>query len=127
MLALVFLAGQLGGLAHETTFVHSYCAEHGERVHSDVHELAKHSAAAGELRAHRDQQRVSDRDDPSGDPEHEHCPLSIASREPAAVAHTPSVTAAAAPARVATWPAQAATDARIAGYRLAPKTSPPAA
>lgn len=120
--ALFVLASWLGAL-HEATTSHVRCATHGELVDSDGPLVPSAVADAGEAQAAMADALPSAR--AHGD---DHCLLAAAARtsriapRAAMLAVAPAALAAGAPA-AAPCVAPALT---VLGYRIAPKTSPPA-
>src|SRR5690606_524125 len=119
LIAVVFVAGNLGSLLHEATERHARCPEHGELMHVE----AAAPGAAGEDA--RDVAALARPSSDSSEHEHEHCFLCPSSRERACLG--PIHAAALAPvARFAPPPARAESAPRARHvYALAPKNSPP--
>jgi hypothetical protein len=135
LLALVFVAGQLGSLLHAVSERHARCPEHGELVHVDALPLA---AATGPMAATAATGRDTATETDLGDAdalrgtastgeghEHDHCYLCPVSRERLGPVPNTGAIAAVTPAEVAhSLPAVVAPSGRR-GYVIAPKTSPP--
>ncbi|WP_428264340.1 hypothetical protein [Haliangium sp.] len=127
LLAFVFVAAQLGGFVHEVFEQHTRCAEHGEVVHVDT--LARAAAQGAPLVADGGGDCDALRDDSSaaGNDGHEHCYLSMSTRErlaPAVPVHSVGLVATPERVHAASPPAAPAERER---YTIAPKTSPPQA
>jgi len=117
--AAAFVLTSLLGVIHEAATRHVVCAAHGELMHADmpttrVAEVLQHGSVARDLPA-------------SESHGHEHCALASALRQ-SRIAPRASVIAApvATTHPVTTTLAPTARAVRIALYRTAPKTSPPA-
>jgi hypothetical protein len=138
LLALVFVAGQLGSHLHAVSERHARCPEHGELIHVDALPLAAATGPMATTAAGRDTatDTASDtalggadalrRDASAADGhEHDHCYLCPVSRERLGTVPTVGAVAAAMPAVVAhSLPAVVAQSGRPR-YVIAPKTSPP--
>ncbi len=131
LLALVFVAGQLGSHVHAVSERHVRCPEHGELIHVDALPLAAGPVAAtaatspasgtapGEADALRNDASAVDGH------EHDHCYLCPVSRERLGTIPNAGALAAVMPAVVAhSLPAVVAQSGRPR-YVIAPKTSPP--
>ncbi len=134
LLALMFVAGQLGSQWHALTERHARCPEHGELVHIDAMTGplpatmtmtaaavtgAEAGTAAGDADALRDGAAAADGH------EHDHCYLCPVSRERLGMVPNAGAISAAMPAVVAhSLPAVIAQSGRQR-YVIAPKTSPP--
>jgi hypothetical protein len=114
LLAVIFVAGQLGGAVHNLLVSHVVCLEHGEVIHSSAaperQPASPHrGVAASPVRGH----------------EHDVCLIALHRRE--RVAQTaPAVASAPAPADrspIALAVVASAKSTRL--FELAPKTSPP--
>jgi hypothetical protein len=116
LIASLCLAAQAFALAHLFLVVHTRCDEHGEVVHGDDH----HERDTDDTTT-----RWATGGDETGAPDHDHCQTFAEPRE----LRTDTVHAAFAP--VATSLAQATEHAPPVTarplYRIAPKSSPPAA
>lgn len=132
LLALVFVAGQLGSYLHAATEHHARCPEHGELVHVDALPLAATGPkATPATTATTPEARSGDADALRNGPaagdghEHEHCYLCPVSRERLGTMPSADAIAAVMPAMVAhSLPAVVAPSGRPR-YVIAPKTSPP--
>lgn len=136
LLALVFVASQLGSHLHAVVERHARCPEHGELIHVDALPLAARTgpvAAMGEAHGTAPHAAADTapghalrNDAPEADGhEHDHCYLCPVSRERLGTVPNEGALAAAVPAVVAhSLPAVAAQSGRPR-YVIAPKTSPP--
>lgn len=127
LLAVVFVASQVGSYLHAATEHHARCPEHGELIHVDAplatEAMAMETATAPGSSTDGDALR-SDADGADGH-DHDHCYLCPVSRErlgtvPNAHVITPVMAAAVAHAR----PGVVAHSGQ-SRYVIAPKTSPP--
>jgi hypothetical protein len=122
LVALVFVASQLGSYLHAATEHHARCPEHGELIHVDAPagatvavEAADASAAEGAaLRSAGDEGH-----------EHDHCYLCPVSRERLGTISHADAIAAATPVVIAHALPAAAMHVGQPRYVIAPKTSPP--
>ena len=134
LLALVFVAGQLGSQLHAVSERHARCPEHGELVHVDALPLA---AATGPIAATAATGGLAS-DNASGEAdalrrdasaaeghEHDHCYLCPVSRERLGTVPSAGAITAAMPAVVAHSLPAVLTQSGRPRYVIAPKTSPP--
>ena len=120
LLAVWMLVADLGALAHQALVQHAVCSEHGESIHVSQSDDAASPTAEPSTRAELHRHAPGN----SGDA-HEHCSIdatAATTTPPAAPAFTPTRTPATSPRALLT----AALPPRLATFRLAPKTSPPA-
>jgi hypothetical protein len=131
LLVLVHLGGTVGGYLHFALIEHERCPEHGELIHAPTEPVA-----SGHGDAHRDAGSAASPDTSSdasllpsrglSDGSHDPCALTTALRERAA-APEPGVSSVSQPLVGGLPSLDDHRDfAARAGYRLAPKTSPPA-
>jgi hypothetical protein len=121
LVALVFVASQLGSYLHAATEHHARCPEHGELIHVD--------AAGGDVVEIGDAADATEgaalRSAATGDHEHDHCYLCPVSRErPGTLSHAGAI-AAVTPAVIEHALPAAAAHVGQPRYLIAPKTSPP--
>ncbi len=119
LLAVWMLVADLGALAHQALVQHAVCSEHGESIHVSPSDDAASPTAEPSTRAELH------RHSPSTGDAHEHCSVDVTAAgttPPATPAVTPTRTPATSPRALLT----AALPPRLATFRLAPKTSPPA-
>jgi hypothetical protein len=129
LLALVFVAGQLGSYLHAATEHHARCPEHGELVHVDALPLAATGPMAtpptGPEAVPDDADALRSGAAAADGHEHDHCYLCPVSRERLGTMPSADAIAAVMPAVVAhSLPAVVAPSGRPR-YIIAPKTSPP--
>lgn len=116
---LAFAVANLGELVHEATVLHQRCLEHGELIHGVID-----PGAIAAPSPERDLRRTGRS---PADDDHDHCYVSVAPHQRAAVDSgviRADVAAPTFPAPLA--PATASVAATVALFRTAPKTSPPA-
>lgn len=120
LLAMWMLVADLGALAHQALVQHAVCSEHGESIHVSASDDAASPTAEPSTRAELH------RHNPGSSPDaHEHCSIdatAASTTPPASPAITPTRAPATSPRALLT----AALPPRLATFRLAPKTSPPA-
>jgi hypothetical protein len=112
LLAVIFVAGQLGGAVHNLLVLHVTCLEHGEVIHSTAAPEAASPLGGVALRAERAH-------------EHDVCLVALHRRDQAQQAAPQAVVAPAQPEVREAAPPITAAEARDPLFRLAPKTSPP--
>ncbi len=127
-LALLFLVAQLGNLIHHTAVQHVTCAEHGKQIHVDVDHARADDALAAftiEVRHPLGPIALGSPFAPHSD-DHDHCGICATTRE----LETDSAVLASVVADIGSSAEVIARADRLIvdehGYRLAPKTSPPA-
>jgi hypothetical protein len=124
LLALVFVAGQLGSHLHAATEHHARCPEHGELVHVDA-PLAAGTVAMAAATSPGDSDALRNAAAGVDGHEHDHCYLCPVSRERLGTTPNADAIAAVMPAVVAhSLPAMVAHGGQPR-YIIAPKTSPP--
>lgn len=112
LLAVIFVAGQLGGAVHNLLVLHVTCLEHGEVIHSTAAPEAASPLGSVAMRAERAH-------------DHDVCLVALHRRDQAQQAVPQAIVAPAQrEGREITAPITIA-QARDPLFRLAPKTSPP--
>jgi hypothetical protein len=127
LLALVFVAGQLGSHLHAVSERHVRCPEHGELIHVDelppaagpMAATAATSPAPGDVDAVRKDASAADGH------EHDHCYLCPVSRERLGTIPNAGALASVMPAVVAHSLPAVVAESGQPRYVIAPKTSPP--
>lgn len=120
LLALVFVASQLGSYLHAATEHHARCPEHGELIHVEATAGTGIAAATADAPEGAALRSAADEEH-----EHDHCYLCPVSRErPGTVSHTGAI-AAMTPAVIEHALPAAASHTGRPRYVIAPKTSPP--
>jgi hypothetical protein len=125
LLALVFVASQLGSHLHAATEHHARCPEHGELVHVEM-DAPLAAAAAAKTDGAASPEGAALRNGAAAEGhEHEHCYLCPVSRERLGTIPNTDTIAAAAPVAVASPQPAVVAHGGQPRYVLAPKTSPP--
>ena len=116
VLACAFVFAAFAQSVHSRELEHAVCSDHGELIHVGAfgHDHGQPLTVAGQTDGH------------TGEEEHEHCAMVVASREtlPVEASLTPATTA---PPLARTIDRHCTPIVGVATYRIAPKNSPPLA
>ena len=125
LLAVVFVASQVGSYLHAATEHHARCPEHGELIHVDAPPAADTAATETAPGTTHDGHALRNGTHGADSHEHDHCYLCSVSRERLGTVPSAETTAPVMAAVVAHAQPAVVAHSGQSRYVIAPKTSPP--